>query len=98
MEEAIKKIMNQLLQCALLLEEELPEGGMLMVQLRSLQSSLIKREEQRKLETVNRQRGRPMISVTSFQVFFYPEHGGKINDIASLFGCNQKFLMVLCVK
>ena len=52
-EKAIKRIMNQLLQCALLLEEEIPEGGMLMMQLRSLQSSLIKREEQRKLETAN---------------------------------------------
>ena len=44
-EEAIKRIMTQLLQCALLLEEEIPEGGMLMMQLRSLQSSLIKRED-----------------------------------------------------
>ena len=59
-----------------------------MMQLRSLQSSFIKREEQRKLETVNRQR-RPMISVTSSQVLFYLEHGCKINDIASLFGCSR---------
>ena len=89
-EEAIKRIRTQLLQCALLLEEEIPEGGMLMMQLRSLQSSLIKREEQRKLETANRQRGRPMISVTSSQVLFYLEHGCKINDIASLFGCSRR--------
>ena len=89
-EEAIKRIMNQLLQCALLLEEEFPEGGMLMMQLRSLQSSLIKREEQRKLETANRQRGRPVISITSSQVLFYLEHGCKINDIASLFGCSRR--------
>ena len=59
-----------------------------MMQLRSLQSSFIKREEQRKLETANRQR-RPMISVTSSQVLFYLEQWCKINDIASLFGCSR---------
>ena len=60
-----------------------------MMQLRSLQSSLIKREEQRKLKTANRQR-RPMITVTSSQVLFYLEHGCKIYDFASLFGCSRR--------
>ena len=31
-----------------------------------------------------------MISVTSSQVLFYLEHGCKINDIASLFGCSRR--------
>ena len=62
-EEAIKRIMNHLLQCALLLEE-LSEGGQYANDATKVFTIFFnqEREKQGKLGTVNRQRGRPIKS------------------------------------
>ncbi len=91
--EAMRRILNEVLQCAILVENELEEGHMLLEQLRSLQSSLIDREEYIFLSQAisgTRERGRPPFPITSSQVLFFFQHGCKINDVASLFGCSRR--------
>ena len=91
-EEAIFRVIDQLMQCGLLIEGETIEGVVLMQQLRCMRSSLIKRAEEMELQRhINsRQRGRPTISISSQQVIFFLEHGCKISDVASLFGCSRR--------
>ena len=91
-EEAISRVIDQLIQCGLLIEGEITEGVVRMQQLRCVRSSLTKRAEDMELQRrINsRQRGRLTITISSQQAIFFLEHGCKISDIASLFGCSRR--------
>ena len=91
-EEAISRVIDQLIQCGLLIEGETTEGVVLMQQLRCVRSSLTKRAEDMELQRCinSRQRGRHTITISSQQAIFFLEHGCKISDIASLFGCSRR--------
>ena len=60
--------------------------------LRCVRSSLTKRAEDMELQRCinSRQRGRHTITISSQQAIFFLEHGCKISDIASLFGCSRR--------
>ena len=72
-EEAISRVIDQLIQCGLLIEGETTEGVVLMQQLRCVRSSLTKRAEDMELQgRINsRQSGRPTITISSQQVIFF---------------------------
>ena len=71
-EEAISRVIDQLIQCGLI-EGETTEGVVLMQQLRCVRSSLTKRAEDMELQgRINsRQSGRPTITISSQQVIFF---------------------------
>lgn len=88
-EEAIKRILNQLLQCALLLEEELLEGGQFANDATKIFTVFFNQERRTEEVWNSKQAKETYDSSNQFSGTFCLEHGCKINDIASLFGCSR---------
>lgn len=87
--DALLRESDRLVRYALALQPHVPDGDSLLSELQHVRSA-VEREKEVRQEMVVRRRGRPLVLVSEEHLLFYLQHGFKICDIASLFGCSRR--------
>lgn len=87
--DALLREADRLVRCALALQPHIPDGDSLLSELQHVRSA-VEREKEVRQEMVVRRRGRPLVLMSEEHLLFYLQHGFKICDIASLFGCSRR--------
>ena len=87
---ALVRVADQLLQCVLLIEDQLDEGEALLAVVRELRDSLQQHADFTLVHAPRSGIGRPAVAVNVEQLTFYLQHGFKVSDIATLFCCSRR--------
>ena len=89
-DEALIRVANQILQCAILMEDQVDEGETLICLIREVKDLLCECRDSTLVEFSKGARERPSILISTDQITFDLQHGFKVSDIATMFGCSRK--------